>query len=50
MHVLHLSFLSQQDYGYVSNKGSHFRWWDPRIALPTVLEHPIVVIYHHRRP
>jgi hypothetical protein len=25
MHILHLSFLSKQDYGYVSNKGSHFQ-------------------------
>jgi hypothetical protein len=22
-------------FGYVSNKGSHFRWWEPRAALPT---------------
>jgi hypothetical protein len=25
MHILHLSFLSKQDYSYVSNKGSHFQ-------------------------
>jgi hypothetical protein len=49
MHVLHLSFPSKQDYGYVSNKGSHFRWWDPRAALPTVLERPVVVNCHRRR-
>jgi hypothetical protein len=50
MHVLHLLFPSKQDYGYVSNKGSHFRWWDPRAALPMVLERLALVIYHHRRP
>jgi hypothetical protein len=25
MHILHLSILSRQDYGYVSNKASHFQ-------------------------
>jgi hypothetical protein len=50
MHVLHLSFLSKEDYGYVSNKGSHFRWWDPCKALSTVLERPALVNYHRHRP
>jgi hypothetical protein len=29
MHNLHLSFLSKQDYGYVSDKGSDFQMVHP---------------------
>jgi hypothetical protein len=34
MHILHLSFLSKQDYGYVSNEGSHFQMVGPIHSSP----------------
>jgi hypothetical protein len=34
MHILHLSFLSTHDYGYVSNKGSHFQMVGPTRSSP----------------
>jgi hypothetical protein len=34
MHILHLSFLSKQDYGYVSNKGLHFQMVGPMCSSP----------------
>jgi hypothetical protein len=34
----------------VSNKGSHFRWWDPRAGLPTGSERPVAVTCRHHRP
>jgi hypothetical protein len=34
MHLLHFSFLSKQDYGYVSNKGSHFHMVGPTHRFP----------------
>jgi hypothetical protein len=34
MHILHLSFLSEQNYGYGSNKGSHFQMVGPTRSSP----------------
>jgi hypothetical protein len=34
MHNLHLSFLSKQDYGYVSDKGSYFQMVGPTRSSP----------------
>jgi hypothetical protein len=34
IHILHLSFLSKQDYDYVSNKGSHFHRVGPTRSSP----------------
>jgi hypothetical protein len=34
MHNLHLSFLSKQDYGYVSDKGSYFQMVGPTHSSP----------------
>ena len=34
MHILHLSFLSKQDYDYVSNKSSPFQMVGPTRSSP----------------
>jgi hypothetical protein len=36
MHILHLSFLFKQDYGYVSNKGLQFQMVGPTRSSPNV--------------
>jgi hypothetical protein len=50
LYVIALVIISEQDFGYVSNKGSHFRWRDPRAALPTGSEQPVAVTFRHHRP
>jgi hypothetical protein len=48
--MIALVIISEYDFGYVSNKGSHLRWWDPRAPLPTGSELTVAVTCRHRRP
>jgi hypothetical protein len=47
---LHLSSFMSKIFGYVSNKGTHFRWWEPRAALPAGSERTVAVTCYHHRP
>jgi hypothetical protein len=48
-YMLYFSSLGVK-FDYVSNKGSHFRWWDPRAALPTGSERPVAATCCRRHP
>jgi hypothetical protein len=48
-YMLYLSSFRVR-FDYVSNKGSHFRWWDPRAALPTGSERLVAATCRRRHP
>jgi hypothetical protein len=50
LYMIALVIISEQDFGFVSNKGSHFRWWDTHAALATGSERPVAATCHRHRP